>query len=82
MEKAAKRRAQALERQKSHHPKSEEVSENSENVNTPKEEDKATTASGSETQGGEEEKPVAQKAKKGYSFSSIYQILLANTLHR
>lgn len=71
MEKAAKRRQQALERQKTHHPKSEEISERSENVSISKEDDKVATASGSETQGGEEEKAhiPTQKTKKGYIFN-------------
>lgn len=67
MEKAAKRRQQALERQKAHPLKNEEISEKSESTTTSKDDDKATTASGSETQGGEEGKAHAPitKPKKG-----------------
>lgn len=67
MEKAAKRRQQALERQKSQPPKLEEISEKPESIGTSKEEDKVTTASGSETQCGEEDKThiSTTKPKKG-----------------
>lgn len=80
MEKAAKRRQQALERQKAHQPKSEESSEKSESASIAKEEDKVATASGSETQGAEDEKShiPAPRTKKGYNSFNIYNPVLSN----